>query len=533
MTIFFKFKSINKKIAFPIAFLIFFILSISIIFSCFSRIKEMNTNIETQLNNLMALAKTSNAQPLWDLNYDAIISNGESILTFRDVAKVVISDARGREIYFNSKDGVEFQEENLEIIKEEVLRGNTVIGEITLGLTRYYLISEIKDVIVFEALKIFILIIVILTFTFLITKKISKPIVTVAKQVELLSNYDFSRDIPEFDKISKNTDETGTLIRTFKILKENIIAILKKITYQNKAVLESVKQTESAMNSLNTDIEDATATTEEISSNMEGIHGAVVEIKGISQKLHGFSSQIIQKSQKGVNKIKQIKEEAENIKQSAIKSNETSKVVHLNIKQELLEAIQGSKAVIDIKSLSENILKIAEQTNLLALNASIEAARAGEHGRGFSIVAEEITNLAQNSKKAAIEIKGISSVVLKSFEKLSGSSEKMMEFLNKIIQEEYEKFLNSAEQYNKDSILFEEIMNDFKGTSEIMKLEIKNIVKMLEEISISTEEASDGVQIIAEKSSNIRKESAKVLRKAKNINRSLGELSKDISKFKI
>ncbi|MDE5597168.1 MAG: methyl-accepting chemotaxis protein, partial [Lachnospiraceae bacterium] len=57
-----------------------------------------------------------------------------------------------------------------------------------------------------------------------------------------------------------------------------------------------------------------------------------------------------------------------------------------------------------INSFVETITSISEQTNLLSLNASIEAARAGEAGRGFSVVAEEIRKLADDSAAAAGEI---------------------------------------------------------------------------------------------------------------------------------
>jgi len=57
-----------------------------------------------------------------------------------------------------------------------------------------------------------------------------------------------------------------------------------------------------------------------------------------------------------------------------------------------------------IKEATNVITSIAEETNLLSLNASIEAARAGEAGRGFSVVADQIKKLAEQSNYSAMEI---------------------------------------------------------------------------------------------------------------------------------
>jgi methyl-accepting chemotaxis protein len=70
-----------------------------------------------------------------------------------------------------------------------------------------------------------------------------------------------------------------------------------------------------------------------------------------------------------------------------------------------MSAIERSSR--EINKIIEMIDKMALQTNLLSLNAAVEAARAGESGRGFAVVAAEIRSLAQQSAKAAKDIKDL------------------------------------------------------------------------------------------------------------------------------
>ena len=72
-----------------------------------------------------------------------------------------------------------------------------------------------------------------------------------------------------------------------------------------------------------------------------------------------------------------------------------------SIAERILALTEQAQAIGEIV---ETVNEIAEQTNLLALNAAVEAARAGEQGRGFAVLAAEVKDLAQQSKKATVQV---------------------------------------------------------------------------------------------------------------------------------
>lgn len=114
----------------------------------------------------------------------------------------------------------------------------------------------------------------------------------------------------------------------------------------------------------------------------------------------------------------------------------------------------------EIGRITKVINEIAFQTNLLALNAAVEAAHAGTHGKGFTVVAEEVRNLATRSSAAAMDIS-----------KLVESSGAKVENGNALAVQAASTFKQIVERIGKVSVLIEEIAaanrDQAKGISQI------------------------------------------------------------------
>ena len=156
-----------------------------------------------------------------------------------------------------------------------------------------------------------------------------------------------------------------------------------------------------------------------------------------------------------------------------------------------------NKESIAINSIIGTINEIAEQTNLLALNAAIEAARVGEAGKGFAVVASEIRELADNSRETMGEIQTINMSVTTAVSTLIEQVEKMMEFLNQNILQDYNGFEMMASRYRQDA----DYMGDFCGTInhnvQDMYQAMDEMKENMDTIATSIDESSEGLQVFA------------------------------------
>ncbi len=179
----------------------------------------------------------------------------------------------------------------------------------------------------------------------------------------------------------------------------------------------------------------------------------------------------------------------------------------LEIKQILcsyIELIEGmSDSSSEIGQFVEIIKGIASQTNLLALNAAIEAARAGEHGRGFSVVAEEVRKLAEQSSTAAKDVTIIIKHIMEQTNQvieLSASNEETVSQVQNVADSSQKALISLEQITHQFSEQFQQILEQTERQSG----GINNVQINLQNISSSTEELSAATQQLNASSDEIK-----------------------------
>ena len=170
-----------------------------------------------------------------------------------------------------------------------------------------------------------------------------------------------------------------------------------------------------------------TETAEQSAEATQSIAQSITEVAGSTQEQMDYvtkTKEEVDAFSEGVDKsLATMNTICRHVEVTTQMTQEGGKLVQATVEQmhSIADTVEQSSAVIEklgerskeIGAIIDTISGIAEQTNLLALNAAIEAARAGEHGRGFSVVAEEVRKLAEESQEAATKISDLIAAIQK------------------------------------------------------------------------------------------------------------------------
>lgn len=393
------------------------------------------------------------------------------------------------------------------------------------------ILKAAKDIQEKLLLSIFLAGIVIVFIAFFFANSISKPLKKVSENITYVAEHlDFTK--VKINDYNKRKDEVGSLAKSFTKMINNWETILKDVNQVAKNLLDSGTQLAEAS-------EDSSAASQEVSASIEEVANRASDQTNYLNQANTAVSELITNLNNSSTLGKDAFELANSTLNQAKKGQHsvTNVISQMNSINNVIEQISGvvnnlvnkSSQIGEIVNLIDSI---ANQTQLLALNAAIEAARAGEAGRGFSVVADEIKQLAEESMKSANKIKDLIKETQEESNKASNAmviGKKEVATGSEVVDEAGELFEDIIKASEKNLIGTKQTMEALDSAIQIADSiidKVHEVAGIAEETSASAEEVSASTE---EQTATMEQVSASAI-----LLRDMAtELKKTISTFKL
>lgn len=381
---------------------------------------------------------------------------------------------------------------------------------------------------------VLILILSVIVASFVIINIGLKPVKAIIDEFNKIALGDLSVSDEEkmLQKYSNKKDEIGDFSRAFSIMKSKLHVMFSNI---NKSVTVIV-DTSDALSEI---VRTANQTAAETSSAINNMTNETIKQSEYAVSVLKMMENTQNEVNEGANELFTA---VEGVSKAANAVNLSSKSIMEAAKyiETMSESLnKSSESIIKLKNKSGEIVGIvsaikgiAEQTNLLALNAAIEASRAGEHGRGFSVVADEIRKLSEESSSEAENIEKLVADIQKETDLNVQTIENNLVAFNRqaeLVKSGKEGLREAVEDINntrENSMQLNKIFNIIKEYVDNTFINIKKITESIADYSSDSEQISgisqEQVFIINQLSQS-----------SENLSRLADELDTEINKFKI
>lgn len=430
---------------------------------------------------------------------------------------------------------------NRGIVKYEFLGSNRYMGVKPIPNTDWVLCvgafekdalagsKMLQNALLYSAVGFLIMGLIIAIF---LARTISKPIVEYSKLLDKMSDYDFTFDgNSKTLKYLNRSDEIGHIGKSIITMQKNVVDLVKQISEISQQVAASSEeltatsqQTSIASEEIARAIADISQGANDQASDTEKGAMSVEELGNLIES----NKQAVKKLIMEIEEITRLKEEGLLVVKDLVEKTKSSGEATEEIRDVI---INTSVSADKIQAASHMIKSIAEQTNLLALNAAIEAARAGEAGRGFTVVAQEIRKLAEESNKFTEEIEAI----IKDLAEKTNMAVVTMEEASDLLRSQTESVEITHNKYMGIAASIEGMKKHIDAINEsekLMEQKKNDVIDILQNLSAISEENAAGTE---EASASVEEQTAamaEIANASEALAKLADEMQQSVIKFK-
>jgi methyl-accepting chemotaxis protein len=187
---------------------------------------------------------------------------------------------------------------------------------------------------------------------------------------------------------------------SLQTLSDNLNGMVTGLAQLSSQVGDGAQSIGMAASEILAAVSEHTASANEQSAAINQVSTTVNEVRAAAEQSAGKAKEVADQAQAST----QVSEEGT---ESVLAIARGMEQIRERVEAMAADILALSEQTQHIGDITTTVNDLADQSNILALNASIEAAKAGEQGKGFAIVAGEVRNLAEQSKEATTQIRGI------------------------------------------------------------------------------------------------------------------------------